>query len=257
MHSIRSPRDSRSDTRTEEDLAVPEAEEPGELAEAVARLYQVFASRHRRAGIEFDACDQDASPQERRELARTPLRELRGGLLSTFVLNATSWTWGTPDDVWYYLPRILELVAAGELAPSDLWSLFRVTGQYWRNWPHDQQEALAGYVMALWRATLSGYWHPVVFTAIDVLAAASDLGLPVDDYLGVWETSPGESPALHLAWLIRNRTRNDDLERHLDEWLVGPAPRRVLTQALRAASAAGVAATLSAALAELGHKGGG
>jgi len=233
---------------------VPQAEEPGELTEAVARLYQVFASRPRRTGIEFDASDQDASPQERRELARTPLHDLKAGLLSTFILNATSWTWGTPDDVWYYLPRILELVAAGELAPTDLWSLFRVTGHYWRSWPRDQQEALVRYMMALWRATLSGYWHPAAFTATDVLAAASNLGLPAKQYLSEWETSPGESPALHLAWLIRNRTRNNDgLERQLSQWLAGPAPRRVLGRAVRAASTPEVAANLSAALAELGH----
>jgi len=237
---------------------VPEAEEPSELIEAVARLYQVFARLPRRAGIEFDASDQDASPQERRELARTPLRDLQAGLLSTFVLNATSWTWGTPDDVWYYLPRILELVAAGELAPGDLWGLFRAMGQYWRNWPHDQQEALLRYMMALWRATLSGYWHPAAFTATDVLAAASNLGLPAKQYLSVWETSPGESPALHLAWLIRNRTRNNDaLERQLDQWLAGPAPRRVLERALRAASTPEVAINLSAASADLGRARGG
>ena len=233
---------------------MPEAGEPGELTEAVARLYQVFAGRPRRAGIEFDASDQDTSPQDRRELAHTPLRDLKAELLSTFVLNATSWTWGTPDDVWYYLPRILELVAAGELAAGDLWSLFRVTGQYWRNWPHDQQEALVRYMMALWRAALSGYWHPAAFTVTDVLAAATNLGLPAKQYLSVWETSPGESPALHLAWLIRNRTWNNDaLERQLDQWLAGPAPRRVLARALRAPSTPEVAANLSAALAELGH----
>ena len=118
LRNIRSPHDSRTDTQKQEDRALPEAEEPGELAEAVARLYQVFASRPRRAGIEFDACDQDASPQERRELARTPLRDLKAGLLSTFILNATSWTWGTPDDMWYYLPRILELVAARAACPQ-------------------------------------------------------------------------------------------------------------------------------------------
>ena len=109
-------------------------------------------------------------------------------------------------------------------------------------------------MMSLWRATLSGYWHPAAFTATDVLRAASDLGLPARQYLSVWETSPGESPALHLAWLIRNRTRNDDaLERQLDQWLAGPAPRRVLGRALRTASTPEVSANLSAALAEFGH----
>ncbi|HEX3924179.1 MAG TPA: hypothetical protein VHY31_17980 [Streptosporangiaceae bacterium] len=220
------------------------------LNEAVSALYDAFASRSRRAEIEFDACDHCVSPEEARALARTPLHDLDGELLSTFILNASAWTWGTPDDLWYYLPRILELVAAGEF--NILWNLFMVMGQRWRDWPQEQQEAMARYMSALWQAVIAGYWHPVKLTVLDVLEAAGHLGIPADSYLRAWETDATEAAALHLAWLIRKRHKPDtEWSRQVDRWLSGPGPRTLLGQALYAASTPEVAATLSAALANL------
>ena len=119
------------------------------LSEAVRALYDAFASRSRRAEIEFDACDHCVSPEEARALARTPLRDIDVRLLSTFILNASSETWGTADDLWYYLPRILELVATGEFNSYDLWSLFTVMGLRWRDWHQDQQDAVGRFMSAL------------------------------------------------------------------------------------------------------------
>jgi len=226
------------------------------LNEAVRALYDAFASRSRRAEIEFDACDHCVSPEEARALARTPLRDIDAGVLSTFILNASSETWGTADDLWYYLPRILELVATGEFNSYDLWSLFSVMGLRWRDWPQDQQDAVGRYVNALWQATLAGYWHPVKLSVVEVLQAAADLGLPADSYLREWETDPTEASVLHLAWLIRNRPKpNAEWSRQVGRWLSGPAPRSLLGQALDTASTPEVAATLSAALANISSDG--
>jgi len=225
------------------------------LNEAVRALYDAFAGRSRRAEIEFDACDHCVSPEEARALARTPLHDIGAEVLSAFILNASSETWGTPDDLWYYLPRILELVATGEFSYS-LWSLFSVMGPRWRDWPQEQQDAVGRYMSALWQATLAGYWHPVKLSVREVLEAAGDLGLPADPYLRMWETDPRESSVLHLAWLIRNRPRpNAEWSRQVDRWLSGPAPRSLLGQALDTASEPEVAATLSAALANVSSEG--
>jgi hypothetical protein len=219
------------------------------LNEAVRALYDAFARRPRRAEIEFDACDHCVSPEEARALARTPLHDIDAEVLSTFILSASSETWGTADDLWYYLPRILELVAIGEFNSHDLWSLFSVMGPRWRDWPQEQQDAVGRYMSALWHAAVAGYWHPVKLSVLDVLEAAGDLGLPADPYLREWQTDPRESSVLHLAWLIRNRPKpNAEWSRQVDRWLSGPAPRSLLGQALDTASTPEVAATLSAAL---------
>jgi hypothetical protein len=226
------------------------------LNEAVRALYDAFASRSRRAEIEFDACDHCVSPEEARALARTPLRDIDAGVLSTFILNASSETWGTADDLWYYLPRILELVATGEFHSYDLWSLFSVMGLRWRDWPQDQREAVGRYMSALWQAALAGYWHPVKLSVVEVLEAAADLGLPADSYLREWETHASEASVLHLAWLIRHRPKpSAEWSRQVDRWLSGPAPRSLLGQALDTASTPEVAATLSAALANVSSDG--
>ena len=226
------------------------------LSEAVRALYDAFANCSRRAEIEFDACDHCVSPEEARALARTPLHDIDAQVLSAFILNASSETWGTPDDLWYYLPRILDLVATGEFNRNDLWSLFTVMGLQWRDWPQDQQDAVGRYMSALWQATLAGYWHPVKLSVLEVLEAAGDLGLPADPYLRQWETDPSEASALHLAWLIRNRPKpNAEWSRQVDRWLSRPAPRSLLGQALDTTSTPEVAATLSAALANVSSEG--
>jgi hypothetical protein len=226
------------------------------LNEAVSALYDAFASLSRRAEIEFDACDHCVAPQEARALARTPLRDLDGQLLSTFILNASAWTWGTPDDLWYYLPRILELVAADGFNSHPIWGLFRVMGLHWRDWPQEQQDAVGRYMSALWQAIIAGYRHPVNLSVLGVLEAVGDLGLPADSYLRGWETDGSEAAALHLAWLISNRPKPDSQwSRQVDRWLSGPGPGTLLGQALEAARTPEVAATLSVALANLDPEG--
>jgi hypothetical protein len=220
--------------------------------EAVKALYDAFATRSRRAEIEFDACDHCVSPQEAGALARTPLDQISADLLSTFILNASSWTWGTPDDLWFYLPRILELVANGGLDSYGLWSLFPVMGLYWRDWPQAQQDAVSGFLSALWHATVTGYWHPGRLSVLDVLEAAGSLGLSAGRCLHDWESDSSEPAALHLAWLIRNCPAPvEQWSREVDRWLSGPIPRAMLRQALDKASAPEVAATISAALAAI------
>ena len=224
------------------------------LNRSVKALYDVFASRSRRAEIEFDACDHCVSPQEARALARTPLREIDAEVLSTFILNATSWTWGTPDDLWYYVPRILELAANGGLNRYDIWGLFSVMGRHWRDWPEEQQDAVSSYMSELWQAIIAGY--PGNLSVLDVLEDAGELGLPADSYLRAWETEPSEAAALHLARLVRNRPKPDaQWSSDVDRWLSGPVPRRLLARALNTATTPAAAATLSAALANVNSQG--
>src|SRR5262249_17817733 len=118
------------------------------LDEAVHALYGAFATRSRRAEIEFDACDHCVSPKEAKALARTPLREISARLLSTFILNAIAETWGTADDLWYYLPRIMEFVANGGMTSYDILGLFGVMGRRWRDWPREQRDAVSRYMGA-------------------------------------------------------------------------------------------------------------
>src|SRR5215469_2345641 len=123
------------------------AEEFPDVDSAIRRLYAAFAARPRSPRLDF--CDHCVSAEDAEALVSLPLRDLGADLLRDFVFNAISWTWGEPDDVWYYLPRVLEFVVSGELGRYDVSGLFTAISTRWRDWPSDQQDALARYLTAL------------------------------------------------------------------------------------------------------------
>jgi hypothetical protein len=225
-----------------------------DLAAAVRELYHAFRNVARRAQLDF--CDHCVSPEDAEALVRTPLHDISAGLLQAFVLNAVSETWGTGDDLCYYLPRILELLANGDLDSYDISGLFIAMGIRRPDWPHDQQDAVSRYLNALWRATAAGYWHPFTLNVLQVLEAAADLGFPVEHYLSEWSAFRSEPAALHLAWLIRNLPGpHEEWSRAIGRWMTGPDPALILTQALANASTPEIAANLSAALSSLNSPG--
>jgi hypothetical protein len=226
-----------------------------DLDAAVRQMYDAFAARPRSVPLDF--CAHCVSPQDAEELARTPLRDLSADLLHLFVTNALAETWGDPDDLWYYLPRILEFVVAGEFDNCQISRLFGEMSARWRDWPQDQQDAVTRYLAALWRATIARDWLPGELDAFNMLTAAGDLGVPVDSYLRVWETYSSEAAALHLAWLIRDCCSQwggnpaAEWPKAIGQWVMGPAPRRVLASALAAGSTPEITANLSDVLAFL------
>lgn len=154
---------------------MPEASR--EIDAAVQLLYDAFASQPRRAHLDF--CDHCVSPQEADALVRTPIRDISADLLQVFVLNAMSETWGSWEDLQCYLPRILELVASGDLGRYDVSGLFSGMGIRWREWPEAQQHALTAYLTALWRLILAEHSRPGSFDVPDVLEAAQVMGITV------------------------------------------------------------------------------
>jgi len=145
---------------------------------AVRQAYDAFAAWPRRS--ELDYCDHCVSPEDAQALTTTPIGDIGPDLLSHYVHNAVSWTWGTHDDLWCYLPRILELVVAGDLDRFDISGLFMSIAIQWRTWSVDQQEALTRYVVELRRAVLAGRADPCQLGAEDVMEAADYLGIAAE-----------------------------------------------------------------------------
>lgn len=162
--------------------------QPSEVDAAIQQLYDTFADCRPRAELRNDFCAHCVSQDEADALAGTPMRDLEPAVLRAFVPEAISWTWGSPDDLWCYLPRILELVAVGEFGRYDISGLFTAMSAGWGDRRHDQQDAVTGYLKALWRATISGNWLLCKLDVLDLLQAAEDLGITVDSYLHAWET---------------------------------------------------------------------
>jgi hypothetical protein len=124
------------------------------------------------------------SPQDAEALVRTPVQDVSAELLQTFIFNALAETWGTSHDLWFYLPRILELLADGDIGRRDIGNLFTIMGAHWHDWPQDQRDAVTRYLGALRQATSTEYWQPGNREAVDALEAAAELGIPIESESG-------------------------------------------------------------------------
>jgi hypothetical protein len=223
-----------------------------ELDAAVQRLYDAFSAVQPREEIRTGFCHHCVSTQDSEMLAATPLRDIGPGLLRHFMWNALACTWGTPDDLEHYLPRILELVANGEYDTIDTGSSFRRLP--WREWPRREQAALSGYLTAPWRATITTNRPPGAVDALHVLEVTADLGMSVEPFLHEWEKDSSETVALRLARFIqhdlspRDPSPDAEWEQALDLWITSPPPRRIVAAALASARTLEAAAILSGAL---------
>ena len=115
----------------------------GELAAAVARLREAFARYPRRAVL--DGCPHCRGP--------VPVDD-RDLFSLTISLGNTV---GSREDVKALLPMLLErLVTSMELDPGIV--LGKLPHEKWRAWPRAEQDAVDGYLDAVWRSLLAEYF---------------------------------------------------------------------------------------------------
>jgi hypothetical protein len=94
-----------------------------ELERAVANAQKVFARYSLNGRIIVCNCPVCVAPETERKLIRTPLSQMSSGLLAEYTHSAHGWDDKIADDFRYFLPRYLELIAAGDI-PShhgDVW----------------------------------------------------------------------------------------------------------------------------------------
>lgn len=122
-------------------------------------------------------------------LAR-PLRALGPEALGFYAFKAMT-TFGTESDFLYFLPRILELQAAGSLlGGTSLEVLMRKLERVLPACTDDERDALRGWAEALWDAVIDG--ERFVASLREALAACRAVGLAPEALLDRWlaSTSP-------------------------------------------------------------------
>ncbi|MCR3746869.1 hypothetical protein [Lentzea californiensis] len=82
----------------------------------IERLYDVFAAPRPRV---VDYCDHCVKPEDVAPFTTVPLRDLTADQVETYWLR--SGTIGDEDFARYLLPRVLDLIAAGELDADFYW----------------------------------------------------------------------------------------------------------------------------------------
>jgi hypothetical protein len=146
------------------------------LRAAIAGLYHGFGQRPR-APIQGCPCCVD--PADSAALARLAREDVPVELAARYAFKAIT-TWGDEADFRWYLPRLAELVARGDLA-VDLFADKLPYGG-WAAWPADERAAVIGFLDALWqRAVVDSVdgSRPLE----DLLAVRASLGLDLAPWL--------------------------------------------------------------------------
>ena len=124
------------------------------LHDAVERAYAVFANYRPGREVSVCRCGRCIEPQSEAELLNAPLREIGHYALSDYhaAANVDSPPGFDPDELRYFLPRMLEFVAADDAASfSDPAVALRRLGEcnYRSTWPASEIAAVDGFYCAL------------------------------------------------------------------------------------------------------------
>jgi len=218
-----------------------------ELADAVERLYRIFAVYP--LPKYTDPCLHCHSSEEEEMLRSKPLQELAWGELKDYANDALL-VWGDILVFKHFLPRIFELymtVANPSLEISDpeiIFSKFR-HGQ-WRTWPRAEQDAVEVFLRAVWDSVLK---HPPLDESyVDIESWICAISQSEDDltpYFRQWEKDESHPACLALSGFLlcsaiarskrhgRNAfwTDRDTQYVQLQEWAKSTAVREKLTRA--------------------------
>lgn len=210
------------------------------LIGTVAPLYAAFADVPHPGRV--DGCTNCCiSEEELAVLSSRNREELSAADLRSYAGNAPD-TVGAPGDFQYFLPRLLEVSATGELNwPDRGWVVRRLRFVPWRDWPDPQRNAVRAYLRAWWLQALTS--TPPTDDPWEVLASLTEVEPEAawDDYLTLWLAS-GRSARCwlarfvneHLTGLMLNRAWNSFARRDsgpvLQSWLRSGPPGRALME---------------------------
>ena len=170
-----------------------------ELELAISRLHEVFGSYAMPPVV-------DMSPYRDPEKAigamkRKPLRELTAPDLDYYAAAALT-TVGDEALFKYVLPRLLELVAEGELLTDSEIVLGKLTYGEWKVWRLEEQEAVTGFLRAWWLTTLNRMIWTFNTSAKTVLISIAQAERELIWYLDAWEKITEPSATDQLAEFI-------------------------------------------------------
>lgn len=192
---------------------------PDHLEIAVERLYAAFRDAPLDENVGF--CDHCVDAEQVEELRVTPLRRLSPAQLGPLLFNAIN-TWGDVAYFTHFLPRVLELVAAGAM---EDWSYeVFLPGRLARCWEAataEQRDTIAEFLRAWWLVAISRVDCPCA--PLDVLEVIDDCGLPLEPFLETWAATPGPEAQRRLAELAAEWAwggmASDRVTAAVDRWL--------------------------------------
>jgi len=176
------------------------------LSAAVARLQEAFVRYPRRAVLEGCPHCRGPVPADDHDL-----------FALTISLGNTV---GSRDDLRSLLPLLLErMVTSAELDPVIV--LGKLPREQWRTWLEAEQDAIDGYLDAVWRSVLATYPSQVgsfldPATFLDAVVAS---GETAERFLDAWDVTFSPAADRHLADLVNDLNFADRRRTMLAAWL--------------------------------------
>ena len=188
-------------------------------------LYSVYAAVPLDPDVDY--CDHCVTEAEVRALHTTPPRELTAGQLGPLLFSSTT-TWGDIAYFRHFLPRLLELTAAGAMNDWSYPSFLPRRLLLSREHDSPEQAAAIDRFFAGWWAQTLAVWPPAC-EAAEVYDTLVEVGVAPARLLGAWPAAPPRSGARHLAAFAELKLTVHRTGAELREWLLGPVPQDVLT----------------------------
>ena len=184
-----------------------------ELEEIVRDAYRIFGDYEIRHLLKVCHCPVYMTEEVKRELLKTPLREISSALLAEYTNSAHGWDDGTvAREMRYFLPRYMDLIAAND-PPSDTGlgaCLGRLGQAQWREkWSGAEVDildrffdrfALASLKRANLEQTRSGLWQ-LAFDFKEVLSLVVTAGGDLDRILATWNAAQDPAATIYMASL--------------------------------------------------------
>ena len=183
-----------------------------DLTATINALYRTFGRVPKPRSVE--SCPHCADPGEPDLLQPVPLRGLTVKDLRTYAGRALT-TIGGVDDFRYFLPRLLEIASDGEgFSYPDLATVLgKLHYGKWTSWAEDEQQAVRGYLHALWARTLTRDpdGTDVADDTYDAGTVLSAIALLEDDltpYLAAWDEALDQPDDLTAALQLEKLSRD-------------------------------------------------
>ncbi len=181
-----------------------------ELKTSIEQLYRVFANYPLAQVVEGCSCCVEV--KDHLALRTAPLRDLPAENLTHYASHALT-TWGTEEDFKHFLPRILELVSAGAIMYDAEIIIGKLGYANWLKWPEEEQLAVKGFLMSVWKELLMKETHPL--EASDWICCVGIIGEDLQPYLELWVEARSKVAygrlleAVQDGWILQNAFWDD------------------------------------------------
>lgn len=174
------------------------------LPKAIERCYQAFGN-YPVPSKPLDVCTECCmAPEMEAQMRKLPLREIPAGHFHVYNSSAKADV-QCADEVGYFLPRMLELIARGDVLHHSTELYLGRLGRCPRGefsplqWQAVQAAAEAVFAESLSRYPWQPYIHEPLFTLFDVLLMWHKGGLDIQPMLDFWQRSDTPSATLQYA----------------------------------------------------------